>query len=87
MRAWAGLLSGAYRLSKRQVRRLFADLLGISISNGRVAQLQRQAGEVLAAPMAEILRAVRRAGAVLVDETGWREQGKKAWLWVGATAG
>jgi transposase len=87
LQAWAGLLSGAYRLSKRQVQRLFADLLGVSISTGMVAKLQRQAGEILADPMAEIVGAVRQAKAVHVDETGWREEGKKAWLWVGATAG
>jgi transposase len=87
LQAWAGLLSGAYRLSKRQVQRLFADLLGVSISTGMVAKLQRQAGEVLAGPMAEIVQAVRQARAVHVDETGWREAGKKAWLWVGVTAG
>jgi transposase len=87
LRAWAGLLSGAYRLSKRQVQRLFADLLGVSISTGMVAKLQRQAGEILADPMVKIVEAVRQAEAVHVDETGWREEGKKAWLWVGATGG
>jgi transposase len=87
LQAWAGLLSGAYRLSKRQVQRLMADLLGLSISTGMVAKMQRQAGEVLAGPMAETVEAVRKAEAVHVDETGWREQGRKAWLWVGVTAG
>ena len=82
LQAWAGLLSGAYRLSKRQVQRLFADLLGVSISTGMVAKFQRQVGEVLAGPMAEIVQ----AEAVHVDETGWREAGRKAWLWVGVTA-
>ena len=86
LQAWAGLLSGAYRLSKRQVQRLFADLLGVSISTGMVTKLQRQVGEALGAPMAEIVQAVRQAEAVHVDETGWREAGKKAWLWVGVTA-
>ena len=86
LQAWAGLLSGAYRLSKRQVQRLFADLLGLSISTGMIAKLQRQAGEVLAGPMAEITEAVRRAGAVHVDETGWREAREKAWLWVAVAA-
>ena len=85
LQAWAGLLSGAYRLSKRQVQRLMADLLGLSISTGMIAKLQRRAGEILAGPMAEILGAGRQTGAVHVDETGWREQNKKAWLWVGAT--
>ena len=86
MQAWAGLLSGAYRLSKRQVQRLLADPLGLSISTGMVAKLQRQVGEVLTGPMVEIVQAVRQAEAVHVDETGWREQGKKAWLWVGVAA-
>jgi transposase len=86
LQAWAGLLSGAYRLSKRQVQRLFADLPGLPISTGMVAKLHRQAGEVLAGPMAEITEAVRRAEAVHVDETGWREAGEKAWLWVAVAA-
>ena len=73
--ARVGLLSGAYRLSKRQVRALMADLLGLSISTGMIAKLQRQAGEALAGPMAEIVEAVRSAAAVHVDETGWREAG------------
>ena len=87
LQAWAGLLSGAYRLSKRQVQRLFADLLGLSISTGMIAKLQRRVGEVLADPMAEIVQAVRRAEAAHVDETGWREAGKKARLWVAVTEG
>jgi len=37
--------------------------------------------------MAEIVQAVRQAEAAHVDETGWREAGKKAWLRVGVTAG
>jgi transposase len=86
LQAWTGLLSGAYRLSKRQVQRLFADLLGLSISAGMIAKLQRQVGEVLAGPMAVVVEAVREAGAVHVDETAWREAGKKSWLWVGVTA-
>ena len=43
-----------------------------------VAKLRRQAGEILADTMAEIVQAVRQAEAVQVDETGWREEGKKA---------
>lgn len=84
--AWVSLLSGVYRLSKRQVRRLFAELLGLSISTGMIAKLQRQAAAVLAAPAAAIRQAVRQAEAVHVDETGWRQEAKKAWLWVGVTA-
>lgn len=86
IQAWVSLLSGAYRLSKRQVQRLVADLLSLSISTGMVAKLQRQAASVLTGPMAEIQQAVRQADAVHVDETGWRQAAKKAWLWVGVAA-
>lgn len=86
LQAWVGLLSGVYRLSKRQVQRLCVDLLGLSISTGMVAKLQRKAAEVLAAPAAEIRDAVRQAAAVHVDETGWRQETQKAWLWVGVAA-
>jgi hypothetical protein len=74
-------LSGVYRLSKRQVVGLCDGLLGLRIATGTVAKLQRRAGEILAAPADAIDAAVRTAGAVHVDETGWREAGRKAWLW------
>ena len=80
------VLSGVYRLSKRLVRRLAGDLLGLEISTGSVAKLQRRTAEALARPMGQIVAAVRSAPAVHVDETGWREEGAKAWLWVAATA-
>ncbi len=51
-----------------------------------VAKLQRQVGQVLTDPMAEIVQAVRQSEAIHVDENGWREAGQKAWLRVGATA-
>jgi transposase len=81
------VLSGVYRLSRRLVRRLAGDLLGLSISTGAVAKLQRRTAEALALPMEAIVAAVRAAPAAHVDETGWRQEGAKAWLWVAATAG
>lgn len=48
--------------------------------------VQRQAGELFAGSMAEIIEVVRRAEAVNGDETGWRDAGRKAWRWVGTTA-
>jgi hypothetical protein len=50
------------------------------------AKLQRQAAAVLAEPATEIRAAVRRAGAVHVDETGWRPEAREAWLRVGVAA-
>src|SRR3954469_15515403 len=41
--AMVGLLSGVYRLGKRPVRQLLADLFGRSISTGTICKLQRRA--------------------------------------------
>jgi transposase len=78
--ALVGLLSGVYRLGKRPVRRLLADLFGLSISTGMICKLQRRAAALLAPAYDQLLDHVRTQNAHL-DETGWREDKKRAWLW------
>jgi transposase len=86
LHAALSVLTGAYRLSKRQVVQLCSDLLGLSISIGMVAKLERITADVLEHPVAELAEAVKTADAVNIDETGWRENGRKAWLWVVVTS-
>jgi transposase len=78
--ALVGLLSGVYRLGKRPVRHLLADLFGLSISTGMICKLQRRAAAVLAPAYDQLLEHVRTQNAHL-DETGWREDKNRAWLW------
>jgi len=80
------LLAGAYRLSKRQIQQLTGDLFGLSISTGMISKLERQSAAALAEPYRELAASVREAEAVNIDETGWREDRRKAWLWVTVTA-
>lgn len=86
LRAVLALLAGGYRLGKRPIRQLVADLLGLSISTGMIAKLERQCAADLAAPVAELADAIPDAPVVGIDETSWREAGKKCWLWVTVTA-
>lgn len=79
--ATIALLTGAYRLSKRQVQAAMADLLGLSISVGMVAKAERKAAAATADPVEEVRVAIRDAPALCVDETGWREGRRRAWLW------
>jgi transposase len=76
------LLAGGYRLSKRQVRSIVGDLSGLSVSTGMVCKLERTTADTLAGPVAELAEHVHQAPAVNIDETGWREGRKRAWLWV-----
>jgi transposase len=86
LQAAIALLGGAYRLSKRQVRALLADLLRLSVSTGMVCKTERHAAEAVAAPVEEVYSHVRSAPAAGVDETGWREDKRRAWLWAAVTA-
>lgn len=78
--AMVGLLSGVYRLGKRPVRQLLNDLFGLSISTGMICKLQRRAAMLLAPAYDELCLHVRTQN-VHLDETGWREDKHRAWLW------
>ena len=84
LQAVLSLLAGAYRLGKRPIQSLAADLFGLTISTGMVCKLERATSESLEAPVEELREYIRTqdAGA---DETSWRENRSKAWLWVAVT--
>jgi transposase len=86
LHAALGVLTGAYRLSKRQAAQLCSDLLGLTISIGMIAKLERITADVLECPVAELAETVKAADAANIDETGWREARLKAWLWVVVTS-
>jgi transposase len=80
------LLSGRYRLSRREVRQLLQDLWAVRVSLGAVVR-QEQAQSAVLAPIVEAARvAVQEAAVVNMDETGWRQEQQRAWLWTAVTA-
>ena len=85
LRAVLSVLAGSYRLGKRPIGQLAHDLLGLSISTGMVARLERQAAAELAAPVEELRRYVRDSPSGHIDETSWKQGRSKAWLWVVVT--
>src|SRR5512135_299866 len=85
LRAILSVLAGAYRLGKRPIRQLVLDLLGLSISTGMISRLERQAADVLEAPVAELRQHVRDADSAHIDETSWKQDQAKAWLWAVVT--
>jgi transposase len=81
LRAILSVLAGAYRLGKRPIRRLAADLLGLSLSTGMISRLERQAAAELEAPVEQLRQHVRDAVSAHIDETSWKQGRDKAWLW------
>ncbi len=86
LQATVALLTGAYRLSKRQVERLGADVLGVPLSAGQVCAVEAETVAATAAVVAE-LRAYVKDKPANVDETGWWQKRKRVWLWSVVTRG
>jgi hypothetical protein len=64
------------RISRRDVVECCEQLFGSRISTGAVDAILARASEALAGPHAALLAALRGAGAVNMDETGWRTAGE-----------
>jgi hypothetical protein len=65
------LLSGVYRLSRRQVVALMADLFGVEMALGTVKNLESDTSQALAQAVTEAQAYVQAQDQVYVDETGW----------------
>jgi transposase len=85
LQAATAYFSSVGRLSKRSTRQLFADIHGIPIALGSVSKLEARTGLALRSIHDEALDHTRGLDAN-VDETGWKQGPKKAWLWVAVTS-
>lgn len=78
--ALLGLYSGVYRIGKRPLKQLMADVFGLTLSTGMICKLQRQTAAALEPTVAEMAAFVKTQN-VNIDETGWRENRRRAVLW------
>jgi len=84
--AVVALLSGRYRLSRREVRQVLQDLWGVRLSLGAVVRQEQAQSTALAPVVQEVRAAVQQADVVNVDETGWRQEKRRVWLWTAVTS-
>lgn len=85
LQAVVAVLTGAYRLSRRATKSILLDLFGVEMALGSVSACEKTASASLAEPVAEAQEYVQQSAVVHVDETGWREGKKRAWLWTATT--
>lgn len=78
-------LTARCRLSRRQVVETVAELFGLGISVGTVQKTVEQAGDAVAPTVEDIAFEIAASGTVNADESGWRNHGKKWWLWFAAS--
>ncbi len=79
-------LTGQHHLPKRAAEEISADVFGAPISLGTISALEQEVSAALKPAHAQVLAAVQKAEVKNVDETSWKQGGKKCWLWVAATA-
>jgi transposase len=84
--ATVALCTGAYRLSKRTTVQVMDDLFGVPMSVGTISQSEKATTAVVSAPVEEARGAVATQAVAHLDETSWRQGGKRAWLWVAVTS-
>lgn len=85
LQAAVALVSGRYRLSRRSVVGLLADLVGARIALGSVDALCQDTSIALAQPVGELAQSVRATRMANADETRWLQAGTTCWLWVVVT--
>ncbi len=67
-------------LSYGKIERTFRELFGIALTRGGAAQVVRRVGRRCRPVYEQIQAAVRGSPWVVLDETGWKVGGRKAWL-------
>lgn len=80
------LLTGKFRLTKRLVGALLSDVLQVEMSTASVCKAEATMSTAMAPAVEEAREYVRNSDFAHLDETGWMERLRRAWLWT-AVAG
>ncbi len=72
------LCTGSYRLSKRTTHQVMDEVCGVPMSVGTISPLEQATTEALAAPVEEARSYVHEQEVAHLDETSWRQGGKRA---------
>ena len=77
----AAILKYHHCLPYRKIQELFQELAGLTVSAGGISQALARVSQWLGVEKQQLLLAIRGSPQVHADETGWRLDGKKSWLW------
>ena len=82
--ALISLLTGVCRMSKRLIQGLLDEAFGLTISIGQICRLQAKMADALDPCVEEALGYIRTQ-PTNIDETRWKENRQRCWLWVAVT--
>jgi transposase len=70
------------RMPRRKTEELLGTVLDIPIALGSIQKSVEETSQALETPCGEIEKQLRQEPVLNADETGWRKDGEKRWLWV-----
>jgi transposase len=73
-------------LSKRTTQQMMDEGVGVPMSVGTISQLEQATTAAVAAPVEEAHTYGHEQAVAHLDETSWRQGGKRAWLWGAVTS-
>ncbi len=79
-------LSGSHYVSQRGLEDICEVVFTVPLALGSVTTMQEQMSDALGPAHQQIAEEVRPAVVKNVDETGWKQAGKKRWLWAAVTS-
>lgn len=85
LQAWLNILGSWGHLSLAKQEELCETLLGIPISQGTLSTMRQRSSEAVASPVEQLQLWLRQQAVVGMDETGWRVNGQRAYLWTVTT--
>src|SRR5436853_2836753 len=69
------------RVPRRLVEAMLADVLGLEISLGSTQKAWEEVSQAVEQPCQQLQEQLPREAVRNVDETGWRSNGDKRWIW------
>lgn len=85
LQAMIAYMKGALGTSYRDICEFIQDVLGTKVSRATVYNVVMRTSEALKQPYEELAKQVPEEKVLNIDETGWKDNGKKFWVWLFCT--
>lgn len=79
--AVTSLMTGRFRMSRRDAEEFLDSVLTVKCSLGGVKRVEEVVSRALAPAVQEVGEAIKQAPVVGMDESTWRERNKRAYVW------
>lgn len=77
-----GFMKAAMGVSVSELREFSAEVLKLNICRGAVQNSIFEVSDSIEAPYEEVAKVIPEQKALHIDETGWKEKGKRHWVWL-----